>query len=174
MATSTYNLIASQVVGSGGASSITFSSIPQTYTDLKLVISARSTSTSGAIGFQFNGDTGSNYSWRRIIGNGSSASSGSGTAVTGVAGDETGTDLTASTFSNNEMYIPNYSVSGIAKSVSVDGVTENNATTAYAQLTANLWTGTGAITQITILSYGGSSANLAQNSTFYLYGIKNS
>jgi hypothetical protein len=78
--------------------------------------------------------------------------------------------FTASTFANNEVTIPNYTSSNF-KSYSVDSVTENNATQAYAIFVAGLWSNTAAITSITL---GLSSANFVQYSTAYLYGIKNS
>ena len=82
-----------------------------------------------------------------------------------------GTDSTANTFANGEFYIPNYAGS-TNKSVSADGVTENNATAARATLTAGLWSNTAAINQITLLPIAGGT--FAQYSTATLYGISNS
>mgnify|MGYP003342157445 CR=1 FL=1 len=79
---------------------------------------------------------------------------------------------TANTFSNGELYIPNYTSSS-QKFISDDSVRENNATSGIDFLSAGLWTGTSAINTITLRVYGGS-ANLVQYSTFYLYGINNS
>ena len=164
----TYVLIASNTVGSGGAASVTFSSIPQTYTDLLVKFSGKdnSSSTGGNIIYlTFNG-TGTTYTDKLLFGNGSSASSGS---YAGMVGEVNTSATTANTFSNAEIYIPNYTSSN-QKSFSTDGVTENNATLAYATLDAGLWNGTGAITSITL----NSGSTLQQYSTFYLYGIKNS
>jgi len=164
-------LISSQVVSSGGASSITFSSIPQTYTDLKLVISARNTDTGGgAINLTFNGDSGSNYNLVRLINSNGSLGSGSGSTNTLYWIDSN--DWTANTFGSMELYIPNYTSSN-KKSVSVDAVAENNSSSAYLQaLTALLWNNTSAITSIGCASAG--STSFMQYSSFYLYGIKNS
>jgi hypothetical protein len=166
----TYEIIDKATAGSGGVSSVTFSSIPQTYTDLKIVVSARQGSGGTDIKLTFNGSS-TSYSNKRLFGTGSTAASDSAntTYVSNTMTDDS--DFTANTFGNGEFYIPNYRVSGIAKSVSVDGVTENNATLALSMLTAGLWSVTDAITSITISA---QIPNFVQHSSFYLYGIKNS
>lgn len=171
--TTTMNLIAKQTVGSGGASSVTFSNIPQTYTDIKVVASVRSSKadTYDYGLFTFNG-TSTNYSTKILYGSGSGAGSlnwGTSTAIsTAMINDA---NNTASTFSSLDIYIPNYT-SNNAKSVSIDNVQENNATTSYASLSAGLWSTTNApITSITFTCEGG---NWVEFSTFYLYGISNS
>jgi hypothetical protein len=164
----TFELIASSTVGSGGVSAITFSSIPSTYTDLCLKVSARADASTVAMIATFNGST-SGYSNKRLYGTGSSVASDS-YLTTGIicvlCNDST---YTANTFANGEMYIPNYAGSTY-KSASLDGVSENNATTAYAMLTAGLWSNTAAITSITLTP---TSGNVVQYSTAYLYGVKN-
>jgi hypothetical protein len=178
----TYTLIASSTVGSGGASSISFTSIPSTYTDLKLVMSLRgdTAGTYGQIlGLQFNGTT-SGYSARDVYGQGSGTpTSGSYTTATigGVAyarlgdgGMPTPTQ-TANTFLNGDIYIPNYTGSN-NKSFSYDFVPENNGTNVYnTTLLAGLWSNTSAITSI---KFAPGNGNFAEFSTFYLYGISNS
>jgi hypothetical protein len=170
----TYVLIASNTVGAGGASSVTFSSIPSTYTDLQVVMSARSSggTTQDYVAVQFNGSGGTAYSDRRLEGTGSSASSTSDSSQNVIysAYVVPGSTATSSTFSNTSFYIPNYSSSN-NKSVSIDGVTENNGTVAYATLTAALWANSAAINQIAFTLGNG---NFVQYSTLYLYGIKNS
>ena len=172
----TYYAIATTTVGAGGASDITFSSIPSTYTDLLLKISMRTNQVGNyeQIALQFNGSTASNYSARLLYGlgtgSGGSASSGTTTKIQ-YAGYATTSGASANTFSNVEIYIPNYTGS-TAKSVSADGVTEKNATDAIASLTAGLWSLTNAITSIKI--FGNSAGTLQQYSTATLYGIKNS
>jgi hypothetical protein len=149
------------------AASVVFSNIPQSgYTDLKIVVSARDGASSVIDGarVRFNNDTTSgNYTARRLIGSGSAASSD--TNNVGAFAD--GNTATASTFSNCEFYIPNYTGS-TAKSVSFDNVAETNATTQYMGLGAFLWSSTAAITTITI---SGESADFLQYSTFSLYGL---
>ena len=153
------------------ASAVEFTNIPQSgYTDLKLVMSGRS-DYAGIFGLgqiRFNGDTGNNYSMRRLQGNGASAASAASTGVSSLASwDMVGNNSTANTFGSAEFYIPNYTSSN-AKSISVDSVTENNATTAYTTLQAGLWSGTAAISSITVFI---DSQNLLANSTFSLYGL---
>lgn len=163
--------IASTTVGSGGTGTITFSNIPQGYTDLQVVLSARSTggTTQDYVAVQFNASGGTAYSDRRLEGAGSAASSTSDTSQNVIysAYVAVGSTATANTFSNVSYYIPNYTGSN-NKSVSIDGVTENNATTAYTTLTAGLWANTSAITQIAFTLGNG---NFAQYSTATLYGI---
>ena len=164
----TYQLITSNTVGAGGVASVTFSSIPNTYTDLLILSSARSTSSTSSIQAQFNGNA-TGYTNRELTGSGSAASSSTATgyAYFDVA---VSSSMTANTFSNGSLYIPNYTGS-TNKSSSGDGVQENNATAAYMNLDANLWANTAAITSIVLNLNTGS---FAQYSTFYLYGIKNS
>lgn len=164
----TYTLIQSVTVGSGGAASIEFGSIPQTYTDLKLVLSVRSSDGSGSLRVQPNGLT-TNLSSRRLEGSGSGASSTSDGSIIFVYA-VTLSSYTASVFSNIEIYIPNYAGS-TNKSVSADGVMENNATEAYQNLVAGLWSNTSAITSLTLAR---STGTFVQYSSASLYGIKNS
>jgi hypothetical protein len=167
----TFIKIASVTVGSGGASTIDFTSIPSTYTDLFLKISGRNTQPSSILYLTFNGST-SGYSYRRLYGNGSSAASDSASSTSSIAfiAFQVST-YTANTFSSSEVYVPNYAGSN-HKSVSIDEVTENNATLSVAALDAGLWANTAAITSITLTP--DSSGNFAQYSTATLYGIKNS
>jgi hypothetical protein len=162
--------LASTTVGVGGVASVTFSNIPQGYTDLKVVVSSRIDYADVALtlGAQFNGDTGANYTSRYIRGSGAAAISSTGGTDRIYLGLQVANTATANTFGNLEMYIPNYTSSNY-KSVSVDSVGENNATTAYSALNAGLWSSTSAITSVTIFA----SYNLMQYSTFTLYGIKN-
>jgi hypothetical protein len=149
-------------------SSIVFNSIPQTFTDLFLVCSLRGNSGAvfGIHYLRFNGST-SGYSGRYLEGSGSSAYSGTYT-FGAYLGASTGSSATANTFSNLSAYIPNYTSSS-SKSVSLDGVGENNGTQAFQDINAALWTGTDPITSITILN--DSSQNLLQYSSATLYGV---
>ena len=171
----TFVKIASVTVGSGGASSMTFSSIPATYTDLLIKISARGTQASASHAFtlRFNSAT-TNYSSRELVGDGSSAGSSTRTTLGSALyiGNIDGNSATSSTFASTEIYIPNYAGSTY-KSLSVDATSENNATEAYATLLAGLWSNTAAITQIDLISFSGHGT-LMQYSTATLYGIKSS
>jgi len=167
----TFTKIATVTVGSGGASSIEFTAISASYTDLQILVCSRtnrSASVDDSIKLEFNGVT-TNLSSKRLLGSGSATSSssfGSNIYYTGI-----GASTTSSVFDNVLIYIPNYASSNY-KSVSIDSVTENNATEAYAQLTAGLWSSTSAITSIKLLPNTGP--NFVQYSTATLYGIKNS
>jgi hypothetical protein len=169
----TYTLIASNTVGSGGAASVTFSSIPQTYTDLIIKYSARG--TGGALNYeniqvQFNGVGGTAYSDRNVYGTGSAAASTSNSSVASTFLQyATGSAATASTFGNGEIYIPNYT-SANAKSYSADTVSENNATAAITSFTAGISTNTAAISSVKLTP---NTSTFAQYSTFTLYGISN-
>jgi hypothetical protein len=168
----TYIQIGSTVtVGSGGAASIDFTSIPGTYTDLLLKVSTRSdlANAFSASSLSFNSNT-ANYSWRELFGVGNSQGSNNGSDITKGSAQVTGASATASTFSNIEIYIPNYA-SANYKSFSVDGVTENNATSAAAVLYAYLWSNVAAITSIALTA---NTGNYVQYSTATLYGISKS
>ena len=151
------------------AASVTFDNLPTSgYTDLKVVVSARSTANGGQnMNLTFNSTT-SGYSDKILSGNGSAAASfSSGNTSRGGSCVMPGADFTANTFGNGEIYIPNYRGSN-AKSFSSDSVSENNATLSYNQMQATLWNNSAAITNILIDLSGGS---FAANSTFSLYGI---
>ena len=169
----TYELIASNTLTTSAAS-VTFSSIPATFTDLVLRFSALS---SGAIFFntwsiQFN-NTGSVYSTTRLQGTGSAASSTRGDnqsqlrdmlAMRGTAG-------TSSIFSTGELYIPNY-LSNSNKVARAFSEAENNSTSDRLLVTANLYRDTTPISTITFYS-ATNPYNIEAGSTFHLYGISN-
>jgi hypothetical protein len=173
----TYTLIDKTIL-TGTQSSVEFLSIDQTYTDLKLVCSVRGDRSSYADDFKLtiNNNTSATYSNRRLSGQGSGSTSSDGGSSTGngnsYSGKLTGNTATANVFGSSEFYFPNYSVSGIAKSWSAEGVSENNASNSELSLTANLVSDTNPITRIKLESY--NSPTLITDSSFYLYGIKNS
>lgn len=159
----TFVAIATTTVGSGGASTIEFTSIPGTYTDLAIKTSLRVSNAVTAVDVNIKFNTSdANKTILYLSGDGATVSSGSFASTSAVA---TGASATANTFSNCELYFPNYAGS-TNKSFSIDRATENNATTAYAALLAGLWAQTAAITGI---SFHG---NFVQYSTATLYGIK--
>ena len=167
----TYKKIASVTVGSGGASSMAFTSIPATYTDLVLLSSTRDGTTvdnNTEFKVKFNGSA-TSYSNKYLQGNGSSASSGTYGTTFLYTGESDGSTATANTFGSSSIYIPNYAGSAY-KSVSSDLTSEENTSVSYATLTAGLWSNTAAITSIEITCNG----TWAQYSTATLYGIKSS
>ena len=168
MASANYVLLEKITVGAAGASSVTFSGIPQTgYTDLVVKASARSNRVAAVadVNVKFNGSS-SNYSSRYILGNGSTAASYTDTAI--YLGQAPAANSTSNVFGNSELYIPNYTSSNY-KSSSIDAVGEDNATNTYTDLSANLWSDTSAITSITFTP--SSSSSFVQYTTFYLYGV---
>jgi hypothetical protein len=165
-----YVLLEKITVGAAGASSVTFSGIPQTgYTDLVIKASTRGTraQTETEMRLTVNGSA-TSYSNRAIQGNGSSASSFTYSTTFFYNGETDAASATASTFGNAEIYIPNYTSSNF-KSISTDAVSENNATGgAYTNMVAGLWSNTSPITSMTLTP---GANNWAQGSTFYLYGV---
>jgi hypothetical protein len=151
------------------AASVVFDNLPTSgYTDLKVVMSARSASATDRdqLNINFNGLT-TNQTYRILYGI-PSVATGSETGSKIRVGYISGNNSTANTYGNCEAYIPNY-LSSNFKSVSADGVGETNASPAGAQLGASLWSSTAAITSIAIVTDSGS--NFLANSTFSLYGI---
>jgi hypothetical protein len=160
-----YQLIEHIEVGSGGASSIEFTGIPQDGVDLLVLMSARGGNE--LTDLSFNSDTGTAYTYVNLKGTGSTASSQSSSSEAirfyGITEDS----RTANTFSNAEIRISNYT-STTAKSVSIDGVTENNATYGIMAIVAGQYSGTSAITSLKLASNGDV---LDQYSTASLYMI---
>jgi len=172
----TYTLIQAQTLTTSAAS-VTFSSIPATYTDLVLRVSARTdyAGPNDLMIMTFNGTGGTSYSTTTLIGNGSTVVSNRTTSAANIRnGWVDGATATTSTFNNAEIYIPSYTVSQ-NKPVSNFSVAENNsasAADAYINANAGLATITAAITSIAFASINAS--NFVSTSSFYLYGIKNS
>ena len=167
----TYTLIASNTLTTSAAS-VTFSAIPNTYTDLVLRMSTRgavSAQGTGPIYFRLSGDISTNYSVTDLKGNGSSASSSRQSSFNfGDAGESVWVSWTADTFANTEIYIPNYTVSQ-NKPISVFAAVENNATSAVIETQAVLWRNNTSISSIEL-----SQFTFAAGSSFFLYGIKSS
>ena len=157
----TFTLISSTTVGSGGAASIDFTSIPSTYTDLQVLLSTRLTTTGGAQDtvwlYSINGVTGS-FTDRVLRADGSSASSFSPSETPLYIGQTPTASGTANTFNNNSVYIPNYTNTSYNKSISVDSVQENNLSTAYMRVSAGLWAQTSAITYLSFTTTSGDCA----------------
>jgi len=170
----TFVKIASATVGSGGASNITLSSIPSTYTDLQLVLSLRTDGNFGQPWYDsyitFNS---ANISWRDIIGLGVGALASRNNTVDFVTLGVSSSAATASTFGSVALYISNYTSSD-NKSVSMDSVSENNAAAAGVQLSAGLYSSSSAVSSITITPFNSPTVKFTQYSTVTLYGIKNS
>jgi len=167
----TFELIASTEL-TGTQANITFSSIPNTFTDLKILLSSRFNNTNNYFEVFFNNDTSSGqYSSKELDGSGTAASSG-GWSTVAYWGFSNKSNYTANTFGNAEIYILNYANTTIQKSASLDTVTETNATAANMLMSAGKWVGTAAIH--TIMLRPDAPSNWVQYTSAYLYGIKNS
>lgn len=153
---------------SGSSSTIVFNNIPQTFTDLKLVISARLTDAGnfGSMYLRFNGNSSALYSTTYAMGYGGVYSGRSSNAGAIETFYSSASGATANTYSSNEIYLPNYTSSNF-KQVNIDSVQENNhASESVNTLDAGLFRSTSAVTSLTIISGVFTSA-----STFTLYGI---
>jgi len=166
-----WTAIASTTVGSGGAATVTFSSIPQTYKNLIIKVSARNSRSAGEaeLRWTINGN-GASYANRLVQGNGGSVSGGTTGTTYFYSGEITAATATANIFGSADIYIPDYT-GGKYKNVSAETVSENNAAGAYTTLTNGLWSNTEAITSIAFYYSGG---DWTQYSTFTLFGTNNS
>jgi hypothetical protein len=164
----TYTLIEAKTLTTD-TTTVTFTAIPNTYTDLRLLLSVRNNDVDAFDGIyiSLNGST-SNFTEKFLQGIGS-GTPGSG-SIPRYIGVGNGATSSSSIFSSFDVYFPNYASSNY-KSFSSDAVTENNATLSFAELHAGLWSDTAAITSISVAF---SSGPCITGSTFYLYGIKNS
>ena len=159
----TYEPIATTTLGSAAAS-VSFSSIPATYTDLRLVVTG-GTSVSGTYAWiQYNSDTASNYSTTRVDGDGSGAASSRTTSATFIR-NSTSLD------SNPNLVITDiFSYAGSTfKTCLIDTAADQNGSGRVTR-TVGLWRSTSAITSIL---FSANSGNLNVGTTATLYGIKN-
>lgn len=150
-----------------------FKNIPQTgYSDLKVVVSARTDRTAAVTDgllIKFNGSS-TSYAGKYISGDGTSASSGTNPFGTSriYAGEMDTNGATANTFSSLEIYISNYTSSSF-KAIMADAVMEQNTTLAYTSVSGGAWSDTSAIKSIEF-SFA-NSTNFVAGSSFSLYGI---
>jgi hypothetical protein len=165
-----FESIETVTVGSGGSSTVEFTSIPSTYQHLQLRLIARDGQASGFNNeiIRFNGDTGSNYSAHMIYGNGSSAGAAGYANVTsvnvGFYASSAGT--TANVFGVAVIDILDYANTNKYKTVRT--LTGGDASgSGLVLLTSGNWRNTNAITSIQL-----SGATYSQYSSFALYGIK--
>jgi hypothetical protein len=162
-----YESIATVTVGSGGASSITFSSIGTDWTHLQIRGIARSTVDGNLTIRVGNGsvDTGSNYNWHNLYGTGSAAAAGGGANSTLVYAASVYT--VANTFSASVIDILDYANTNKFKTIrALDGADTNGA--GVVDLSSGAWRSTSAINIIELKNAG----NFTQYSHFALYGIK--
>ena len=169
--TNSYESIATTVVGSGGSSSITFSSIPSTFTHLQVRSISRDGTGSGTFdnggNLTFNGDTGSNYAWHALYGQGSTASATATINTNRVLFITADSGSTANVFTAGVLDILDYTnTNKYTTTRQLMGEDLNGSGGLY--FISGLWRNTAAITSITITS----TNTYAQYSSFALYGIK--
>jgi hypothetical protein len=170
-----YDSIATTTVGAGGSSTITFSSIPATYTHLQLRYIARDTTAAvDVVGVvvRFNSDSGANYTRHYLLGDGGSVYAGAATSRTSIVGGLVlGGGGPASVFSVGVIDILDYANTNKYKTYRVLTGVDTNGTspTGYVDFESALWLSTAAISSITFTL---ASGNYAQYSQFALYGVK--
>jgi hypothetical protein len=167
---STYTPIASTRITNTSTATYTFSSIPNTYTDLYLSVTGNFTGTSDVLALRFNGDTGNNYSWIWIGSWVTFSSSGSSVNQPYMYLDNWGNGINLSQNVSWRANIQNYANTNVFKTVayiSGNGPTWSNNSAGGIQ--TGLWRNTSAITSITV---GATAANFSSNTVLSLYGIK--
>ena len=168
--------IATVTVGSGGASSIEFTSIPGGFQHLQVRLIARtnrSTAAEDALGLRFNGDTGATkYAIHVLSGNGSSASASASASVNLTVGAiATGNTATSSNFGCAVIDILDYANTSKTTVVrAFTGYDDGPLTVGKAEVRSGLWNDTSAVTSITLASTIASS--YLQHSTAALYGLR--
>jgi hypothetical protein len=173
--TGAYDSIATATVGSGGASSITFSSIPSTYTHLQLRVLARDNrSAAGSnLYIQFNSDSGANYTGHNLYGNGASPSAGfEGTSQTSAPIMRVSTNsIGSSIFAGGVIDILDYANTSKYKTFrSLSGFDDNAVSGGQIYFWSGLWMNSGsAISSLTITPV---TTPIQQYSSFALYGIR--
>jgi hypothetical protein len=165
--------ISTVTVGSGGTTGISFTSIPQNYTDLMVKVSGRTTRDSTIVLLTLAVNGSNTLTWKSLVSEGTTAGSyiqSSYGAVTNAVGSVPGTvSTTTNTFGLCEIYFPSYSLSS-SKSFSADTAFEGNISGSYLWTVSGLITASDPITSITMALDSGYS--FSQYSSATLYGIR--
>jgi hypothetical protein len=146
------------------SSSIEFTSIPQTYTSLLVLVSSRATTTNEVLQIRPNGST-ANGAQKRLLASGAGVSHDGSTTLSLLLN---GSGATASTFNTSEVWISNYATSAAVKAMFINSATIRNATTGSLVSGTHWWSNASAITSLTFI---GTSGNLAAGTLISLYGI---
>ena len=163
MATPTYTPIATQTLGSAAAS-ITFNSIPSTYTDLRLVLTC-TTSAQDEIAIQFNADTATHYSATFLVGTGVTAISSNATTQSNIPISFSGTNTTGPAL----FTVDAFSYAGGTNKTVVASVANDGNGSGSVELTVGLWRSTAAITSIKVFLVNANNFNTGTIAT--LFGI---
>ena len=167
--TTDYESIATTTVGAGGSSTITFSSIPATYTHLQIRGIARD-GTGNSISMTLNSDTGANYARHRLTGNGTAAGAVGTASINNMPlFGQSGVGSSASTFAAFVLDLLDYANTNKYKTVrNLSGLDQNGS--GSVEFMSGLWQSTSAVSTITLTNAG--AINFTQYSSFALYGIK--
>jgi hypothetical protein len=175
LVTNNYSSIQTVTVGSGGASSISFTSIPSTYTHLQIrgITRATASDTASQSQMRINGDSGNSYTLHDLYGTGSTtgAENGFGSGYNYMFGFDrtTAANSTANTFGTFIMDIVDYSNTNKYKTVRCLSGYDSNGS-GQSKFWSSLWLSTSAVTSLVMSPQDGS--NYAQYSSFALYGVK--
>lgn len=160
----TYEPIATTTLGTA-TTTVTFSSIPSTYTDIRLVCVATITSLTTDARIRFNNDSGTNYYFNSMAGDGSTAYAGSDVTQTGMYLNK-----------NTINQVPHFytcdifSYSGSTYKTTLQTMSENDGATGPTGLQSGVWKSTAAINRVDVVTT--TARTFAVGSTFTLYGIK--
>jgi len=173
-----YESISTVSVGAGGSATITFSSIPSTYSHLQIRVLGRCDAAGSdreSLALMINSDSGTNYTNHFLQGTGSAASSSAATGLTGSTNQSggssiiTGSTAPANTFGVSIIDILDYANTNKYKVTRSLNGQDQNSTSGRLGLTSGLWLNTAAITTLTLTA---GTGNFVQYSSFALYGIK--
>jgi hypothetical protein len=172
--TNSFESIATVTVGSGGAANVEFTSIPSTYTHLQVRILARSTRTTSETDYMnvtLNSDTGANYSYHYLQGDGSSAAAGASASINQAYSSYIGSDGASNSniFGVNILDLLDYANTNKNTTFRFLGGMDNNGTGGKVALMSDAWYNTNAVTSI---KFAPSTGSFKQYSSFALYGIK--
>jgi len=157
----TYEPIATNTLGSASAT-VTFSSIPGTYTDLIIIVQGKTTTGNANVQLRFNSDTGSNYNYLGLGGSGGAAVSARASDTTLIQTEYYG--YFDQSLGDRIIHIMNYANTNTYKTVLGRGNNSNNGTSAIV----GVWRSTSAITSATVID---GNSTFVSGSTFTLYGI---
>lgn len=157
-------------VGPASASSVSFTNIPNTYSHLQIRGITRCASVKEFY-IQVNNDTGNNYAYHNLFGNGSSAGAGANSTISRIATlTQVGSATAANTFSPIIIDLLDYANGNKYKTFRILSGTEQNSSTCEIGLTSGLWQSTSAVTSISL--FNATNTNIEPNSQFALYGVK--
>lgn len=172
LVTNSYESIATVTVGAGGSSSISFSSIPSTYKHLQIRVIERAVNNVGGDDpyIRLNNDSGNNYAWHRLTGNGTAASAGAASTQPQIRYGNNTADASfgANIFSAAVIDVLDYANTNKYKTLRTLVGADNNGS-GHLGLQSGLWQSTTAVNRIDLFPFSG---NWAQYSHFALYGIK--